>query len=154
MGGNQFYIYVIVFGIFSITFGMISSNDLVYAAEEKLIPSTSKTSQHHFPVNGICAPGFTSLGEICVLNDRCGPGVYAGKICVMDGKVQPYLRPLHQGHAGLSVNNIICAEGKQLVFKSHDATPSCVNENESIPMTVLNIYKISVLNIVIYDVYI
>jgi glyoxylase-like metal-dependent hydrolase (beta-lactamase superfamily II) len=67
------------------------------------------------------------LGDICVLNDRCGQGVYAGKVCIMDGKVQPYLRPLHQGHAGISVDNIICAEGKRLVFKSYNAKPACVN---------------------------
>ncbi|NIM26075.1 MAG: DUF4377 domain-containing protein [Nitrososphaeria archaeon] len=129
MGGNLIFIFVIVFAIFSIAFGMFSVNEFVYASEEKSIQPTKQTSQHHFPVNGICAPGFSSLGEICVLNDRCGPGVYSGKVCVMDGKVQPYLRPLHQAHAGLSVDNIICAEGKQLVFKSHDATPACVNDN-------------------------
>ncbi len=88
-----------------------------------------KMGQHHIPFRGICAPGFTNLGDICVLNDRCGPGAYAGKICIMDGKVLPYLRPIHQGHAGLSVDNIICAEDKELVFKSNDATPACVNSN-------------------------
>ena len=128
MGANQISIFVIVFSIFLITFGMFSVNDFVYATEEKLKQSPKQTSQHHFPVNGICAPGFSSLGEICVLNDRCGPGIYPGKVCVMDGKVQPYLKPLQQAHAGLSVGNIICAEGKQLVFKSHDATPACVND--------------------------
>jgi len=85
--------------------------------------------QHHTPHNGICAPGFTSLGEICVLDDRCGPGAYAGKICLMDGEMKPYLRPLHQKYAGISVENIICAEGKQLIFKHNDATPACVNSN-------------------------
>ena len=82
---------------------------------------------HHLPYNGMCAPGFVPLGEICVLNDRCGPGAYAGKVCVMDGKMQPYLRPLHQKYAGISVDNIICAEGKQLIFKHHNAAPVCVN---------------------------
>ena len=86
---------------------------------------------HHNPHNGICAPGFASLGEICVLDDRCGPGTYAGKICMMDGKMKPYLKPLHQKHAGISVENIICAEGKNLMFKHYDATPACVN-SESI----------------------
>ena len=85
--------------------------------------------QHHTPHNGICAPGFASLGEICVLDDRCGPGAYAGKICMMDGEIKPYLRPLHQKHAGISVENIICAEGKHLMFKHYDATPACVNSN-------------------------
>jgi len=85
--------------------------------------------QRHTPHNGICAPGFASLGEICVLDDRCGPGAYAGKICMMDGEIKPYLRPLHQKHAGISVENIICAEGKHLMFKHHDATPACVNSN-------------------------
>ena len=85
--------------------------------------------QHHTPHNGICAPGFTSLGEICVLDDRCGPGAYAGKICLMDGEMKPYLRPLHQKYAGISVENIICTEGKQLMFKHNDATPACVNSN-------------------------
>ena len=84
-------------------------------------------SNHHIPYKGICAPGFVPLGEICVLNDRCGPGAYAGKVCVMDGITQPYLRPLQQKHAGISVDNIICAEDKELIFKSHDVSPACVN---------------------------
>ena len=85
--------------------------------------------QHHFPHHGICAPGFASLGGMCVLDDRCGPGAYAGKICIMEGKMKPYLKPHHQKHAGISVENIICAEGKQLMFKHHDATPACVNSD-------------------------
>ena len=85
--------------------------------------------QHHSPHNGICAPGFASLGEICVLDDRCGPGAYAGKICMMEGKMKPYLKPLHQKYAGISVENIICAEGKYLMFKHHDATPACINSD-------------------------
>jgi len=80
----------------------------------------------HFPYNNTCAPGFAPLGEICALNDRCGPGVYVGKICVMDGKIQPYLRPLQQGSAGISASNIICAEGLKQMFKSHDGSPACV----------------------------
>ena len=83
-------------------------------------------NRHHTPYNGLCAPGFASLQDICVLNDRCGAGAYAGKICVMDGKTQPYLKPLHQKHAGILVDNIICAEGKELMFKHHDATPACI----------------------------
>jgi glyoxylase-like metal-dependent hydrolase (beta-lactamase superfamily II) len=117
--------------IFSISFLVFGSFDTSFALNEEN-PDFEKQSvfgQHHLPFNGVCAPGFTALGDICVLNDRCGEGVYAGKVCIMDGKVQPYLRPLHQGQAGLSVDNIICAEGKNLVFKSHDATPACVNSN-------------------------
>lgn len=85
--------------------------------------------QHHFPYNGVCAPGFAPLDEICVLNDRCGPGAYAGQVCIMDGMIQPYLRPLHQKYAGISLDNIICAEGKHLMFKSHNAAPACINED-------------------------
>ena len=97
----------------------------------ELIQITNKksTSNHHIPYNGICAPGFVALGDICVLNDRCGPGAYPGKVCVMDGTTQPYLRPLQQKHAGISVDNIICAEDKKLIFKSHDASPACVNSS-------------------------
>ena len=84
-------------------------------------------NRHHTPHNGICAPGFASLQEVCILNDRCGPGAYPGKMCVMDGMTQPYLKPLHQKHAGISVDNIICAEGKELIFKHHDSSPACVN---------------------------
>ncbi len=88
-----------------------------------------KMSQHHIPHQGICAPGFVALEKICVLNDHCGPEVYSGKVCIVDGKVQPYLRPIQQGYAGISAENIICAEGKEIVFKSHDATPACVNSD-------------------------
>jgi len=82
--------------------------------------------QPHFPYKGMCAPGFAPLDELCVLNDRCGPGVYVGKVCIMDGHVQPYLRPIHQKHAGIAVDDIICAEGKELIFKSKNAAPACV----------------------------
>ena len=87
------------------------------------------TGYHHMPFHGICAPGFTSLGKICVLDDRCGPGAYPGKLCNMDGVMKPYLRPLLQKYAGISADNIICAEGKQLMFKSHDASPACFNSD-------------------------
>jgi len=99
----------------------------VAIGDDTNVKTQMKTGKHHLPFNGICAPGFASLGNICVLNDRCGPGVYAGKVCIMDGKIQPYLRPLHQGYAGISVEDIICSEGKKLIFKSQDATPACVN---------------------------
>lgn len=84
---------------------------------------------HHTPYLGMCAPGFAPMGGICVLDDRCGPGAYAGKVCEMDGVTKQYLRPHHQKFAGISVDNIICAEGKELIFKSHNASPACVNSN-------------------------
>ena len=93
----------------------------------KLIEVLEKNSTNrHIPFRNLCAPGFVPLGEICVLNDRCGPGAYAGKICIMDNRVQPYLRPLQQGMAGIETGSVICAEGLQLIFK-YDASPSCVN---------------------------
>ena len=79
----------------------------------------------HIPYEGLCAPGFTPLGGICVLNDRCGPGAYSGKVCTMDGKTQPYLRPIQQGNAGIAASDVICAEPLQLIFK-HDISPACV----------------------------
>jgi hypothetical protein len=88
-----------------------------------------KRTTDHFPYQGICAPGFTALDEICVLNDRCGVGIYPGKVCIIDGKEQPYLKPLKQKFAGISADNIICAEEKQLMFKLHDAFPVCVNSD-------------------------
>ena len=85
--------------------------------------------KHHMSYMGMCAPGFAPLDGQCVLDDRCGPGVYAGKVCVMDGVLKQYLRPLQQKHAGISVDDIICVEGKQLLFKSSNATPICVNSH-------------------------
>ncbi|KAF6245183.1 DUF4377 domain-containing protein [Nitrosopumilus sp. b2] len=84
-----------------------------------------KSYAKHIPYKGLCAPGFVSLGEICVLNDRCGPGIYPGKVCVVDGVKQPYLKPLHQGNAGIAASDVVCADGFKLVFK-HDITPVCV----------------------------
>jgi len=84
---------------------------------------------HHIPFKGMCAPGFASLGEICVLDDRCGPGAYPGRVCIMDGVMKQYLKPLHQKYAGISVDNIICAEGKEVMFKQHNASPACVNSD-------------------------
>ena len=81
---------------------------------------------HHMSFNGICAPGFAALNEMCVLDDRCGPGIYPGKVCVMDGVKQPYLRPIQQGNAGIPANNVICAEELRQMFKSHDGSPACV----------------------------
>ncbi len=82
---------------------------------------------HHMAYKEMCGPGFASLDGMCVLDDRCGPGAYTGKVCIMDGMMKQYLRPLHQKHAGISVDNIICAEGKQVMFKHHDSAPACVN---------------------------
>lgn len=90
----------------------------------KIIKQESTTK--HFPYKNTCAPGFVPLGKICVLNDRCGPGAYPGKICEMDGMKQPYLRPLQQGNAGISANNVICAEDLRQMFNSNDGTPVCV----------------------------
>ncbi|MGD2106771.1 MAG: plastocyanin/azurin family copper-binding protein [Nitrosopumilaceae archaeon] len=83
--------------------------------------------KHHMSYMGMCAPGFAPLDGQCVLDDRCGPGAYAGRICMMDGVMKQYLRPLQQKYAGISVDDIICVEGKQLLFKSSNATPICVN---------------------------
>ena len=83
--------------------------------------------KHHMSYMGMCGPGFAPLGGMCALDDRCGPGAYAGRICMMDGVMKQYLRPLQQKYAGISVDDIICAEGKQVLFKSSDATPICVN---------------------------
>ncbi len=84
---------------------------------------------HHMSYMGMCAPGFAPLDDLCVLDDRCGPGAYAGKVCIMDGVMKQYLRPLQQKYAGISVDNIICTEGKRILFKSSDATPICVNSH-------------------------
>ena len=93
----------------------------------ELIEILEKTSNSkHIPYKDTCAPGFVPLGKICVLNDRCGPGAYPGKICVMDGKELPYLKPLQQGNAGIAASDVICAEGLKLLFKSSDGSPSCV----------------------------
>jgi glyoxylase-like metal-dependent hydrolase (beta-lactamase superfamily II) len=125
MGGNFGRLLLLGIIVFFIVFAF--DDTFAFALDDKTDLATEmKAGKHHLPFNGICAPGFVSLGDICVLNDRCGPGVYAGKLCIIDGVLQPYLKPLHQGHAGLSVNDIICAEGKKLIFKSHDATPACV----------------------------
>lgn len=80
----------------------------------------------HFPYKGLCAPGFVALGQICVLDDRCGPGAYPGKVCEIDGKVKPYLKPLQQGGAGIAAGDVICAEGLELVFRSSNGAPACV----------------------------
>ena len=88
-----------------------------------------RSYKKHTPYKGVCAPGFTSLGDLCVLNDRCGPGIYPGKVCVMDGVKQPYLRPHQQGNAGIAASDVICAENLNLIFKSHDGSPACVSDD-------------------------
>lgn len=89
-----------------------------------------KSHAKHIPYMGLCAPGFVPLGEICVLNDRCGPGAYPGKVCVIDGVEQPYLRPLHQGNAGIVASDVICVDDFKLIFK-HDVTPACVEPSST-----------------------
>lgn len=84
---------------------------------------------HHTSYKGMCGPGFVDLDGMCVLDDRCGPGAYPGKMCMMDGMIKQYLRPHHQKYAGITAENIICAEGKHLMFKHQDATPACMNSN-------------------------
>ncbi|WP_299291175.1 Kazal-type serine protease inhibitor family protein [Nitrosopumilus sp.] len=86
----------------------------------------SKNNISHIPYNNICAPGFVALENICVLNDRCGPGIYPGKICEVNGVPEPYLRPLQQKHAGISVDGIICAENRALLFREYSTAPYCV----------------------------
>jgi len=86
-------------------------------------------NERHVPYNNLCAPGFVSLGEICVLNDRCGAGAFAGKVCIMDGVKQPYLRPSQQGNAGIAASDVICTENLNLIFKSHDGSPACVSDD-------------------------
>ena len=80
----------------------------------------------HAPYKDTCAPGFVPLGQICVLNDRCGPGAYAGKVCMMEGVKQPYLKPLQQVKAGILPENTICAEGFRKMFTPHDTSPACI----------------------------
>ncbi|AJW70228.1 DUF4377 domain-containing protein, partial [Nitrosopumilus adriaticus] len=93
-----------------------------------LIDILEKTSTRHIPYKNMCAPGFVPLGEICVLDDRCGPGAYPGKVCVMNGQEKPYLRPLLQGEAGIPAHSVICAEKLTLIFKSNDGSPACVKQ--------------------------
>lgn len=103
--------------------------ELVSVISKAQTPANEKTSQH-IPYGGLCAPGFASLGKICVLDDRCGPGAYSGKVCAMDGKTKQYLRPSQQGNAGIAARDVICAEPLHLVFK-HDISPACV-KSESV----------------------
>ena len=125
--------YVALFSIlvFSIIFAISANGDNFAFASHGSSHHDEKMNLgeniHHTPYNSVCAPGFVPLHDMCVLNDRCGPGVYSGKVCVIDGKIQPYLKPIHQKYTGISADNIICAEGKELMFKHSDASPVCVN---------------------------
>lgn len=130
--------YVILFSTLILSLILVTNYDLIFAEhmdlhhddiEQHETMNENVQWNHHIPYKGMCGPGFTSLKEMCVLDDRCGPGIYAGKVCTMDGIAKQYLRPLHQKHAGISIDNIICAEGKHLIFKHHDATPACVNSS-------------------------
>lgn len=40
----------------------------------------------------------------------------------MDGIKQQYLKPLQQGRAGITANNVICAKSLQLIFKYNVST--------------------------------
>ena len=91
----------------------------------ELFGNDKMMGMHHMSYMGMCAHGFVPLDGLCVLNDRCGPGTYPGKMCVMNGITQPYLRPLQQGNAGIAAKDVICAEGLQRMFKA-DASPVCV----------------------------
>lgn len=98
----------------------------------EIVEKTPKTP-HHIPYNGLCAPGFAPLDEICVLDDRCGPGAYPGKICMMDGEIKPYLKPKQQGKAGIPSHEVICADGLKRIFRTSDGSPACVKP-DSIPI--------------------
>ena len=132
--------YVFLFSIlfFSTIFVISTNHDNIALAshngshydDEKMYPYENR---YHLPPNSMCAPGFATIQDICVLNDRCGPGAYVGKVCVMDEKVQPYLKPLHQKHIGISADNIICAEGLELIQK-YDDSPACVSSETAIAL--------------------
>jgi len=143
MGKNLNKSLLFTIAIFSIIFLGYGSYELVFATHMGSHPGEQMgnqgtmghqmmgnvTGNHHMSFNGVCAPGFFSLDGMCILDDRCGPGAYPGKVCVMDGMMKQYLRPHHQKHAGISVDNIICVEGKELMFKHHNASPACVNSD-------------------------
>ena len=123
----RFFVFLVLFVMFTVSVvdnPAFASHGSSHHDENKSMKHSEK-SMHHTPHKGMCAPGFASLGNICVLNDRCGPGAYPGKVCTMDGKTQPYLKPLHQGHAGIAAKDVICAEPLQLIFQQ-DVTPACV----------------------------
>ncbi|WP_420545254.1 MBL fold metallo-hydrolase [Nitrosopumilus sp.] len=118
-----FFVFLALCALFTVS--IIDNSAFASHHGEDKSMKHDKKSTHHMPYKGICAPGFTSLGNVCVLDDRCGPGAYAGNVCTMDGKTKPYLKPLHQGHAGIAAKDVICAEPLQLIFQQ-DVTPACV----------------------------
>lgn len=118
------YNYKIIVNVSKVENPPADASNLKY----KLIEIVEKSPSYRIPYQNMCAPGFVPLGKICVLNDRCGPGAYPGKICIMDGKVQPYLRPLQQEKAGIIPDEVICAENLLLIFK-HDSSPACVRKS-------------------------
>ena len=130
--------HLLLFGILILSIILVVNYDPIFASHggthhgESMGQHEMKDKMmgnHHISHKGMCAPGFASLDGMCVLDDRCGPGAYAGKVCIMDGVMKHYLKPHHQKYAGISVDNIICAEGKHLMFKHHDASPACVNSD-------------------------
>jgi len=131
--------YVILFSVLILSIVLATNYDLVFAEHmgshhddnvgQSGMMNENMMGNHHMSYKGMCAPGFASLDKMCVLDDRCGPGAYAGRVCIMDGVMKQYLKPLHQKHAGISVDNIICAEGKHVMFKHHNAAPACINSD-------------------------
>ena len=130
--------YFILFGILILSITLVANYDPIFASDEKSHHDKSMgqhgmkgnmMGHHHMSYKGMCAAGFADLDGMCVFDDRCGPGAYAGRVCMMDGVMKEYLRPHHQKYAGISVDNIICAEGKHLMFKNHNASPACVNSD-------------------------
>ena len=101
------------------------ASSLAYELIEIVAKNPVAKNVMHIPYKGLCAPGFASSGETCTLDKRCGLGIYPGKICAIDGKIQPYLKPAQQGEAGIIATEVICAEPLQLIFK-HDGSPVCV----------------------------
>lgn len=125
---NSGVVFALIPIIFSIGIIPVFAEHAESHHERKMMDRMSY-NHHHMSFNGMCAPGFAALNEMCVLDDRCGPGAYPGKICMMDGTIKQYLKPHHQKYAGISVDNIICAEGKEIIFKNHNASPACVNSD-------------------------
>ena len=134
--------HFVLFGLLAVSIILAVNYDSVFAShggshhnepmgqQHGMKDNMMMMGHHHMSHNGLCAPGFADLDGMCVLDDRCGPGSYPGKVCIMDGGVmKEYLRPHHQKHAGISADNVVCAEGKHLMFKHRDATPACVHSD-------------------------
>ena len=113
--------YLILFSVLMLSITLITNYDSVFAEHmgsqhdeqmgqqgmmgQKMMDSMS--GNHHMTYKGMCGPGFASLDGMCVLEDRCGPGAYPGKICMMDGMMKQYLRPLHQKQCHLRYKKIL-----------------------------------------------